>query len=36
MDPLSQGVLGAVLPQASSQPRYAASAGLRCWGGGVG
>ncbi len=28
MDPLTQGVLGASLPQASSTPRYAASAGL--------
>ena len=28
MDPLTQGVLGAVLPQTTSAPRYAASAGL--------
>tara|TARA_B110000503_G_scaffold12013_3_gene16228 strand:- start:40580 stop:41578 length:999 start_codon:yes stop_codon:yes gene_type:complete len=28
MDPLTQGLLGAALPQASSAPRYAASAGL--------
>lgn len=28
MDPLTQGVLGAVLPQSSSAPRYAATAGL--------
>lgn len=28
MDPLTQGVLGAALPQASSRSRYAASAGL--------
>ena len=28
MDPLTQGVLGAALPQATSAPRYAASAGL--------
>ena len=28
MDPLTQGVLGAALPQASAAPRYAASAGL--------
>lgn len=28
MDPLSQGVLGAALPQAGSNPRYVASAGL--------
>jgi inner membrane protein len=28
MDPLTQGVLGAALPQAASAPRYAASAGL--------
>ncbi len=28
MDPLTQGALGAVLPQATSAPRYAASAGL--------
>jgi inner membrane protein len=28
MDPLTQGILGAALPQASSSPRHAASAGL--------
>jgi len=28
MDPLTQGVLGAALPQAATRPRYAASAGL--------
>jgi len=28
MDPLTQGVLGASLPQAGSAGRYAASAGL--------
>jgi inner membrane protein len=28
MDPLTQGVLGASLPQASSKPRFAATAGL--------
>ena len=28
MDPLTQGVLGATLPQASVSGRYAASAGL--------
>ncbi|MEZ5572394.1 MAG: metal-dependent hydrolase [Halioglobus sp.] len=28
MDPLTQGVLGAALPQATAAPRYAASAGL--------
>ena len=31
MDPVTQGVLGATLPQASTRGRYAASAGLLGW-----